>query len=63
MLYGKDNLPTDPNIPNLIALFNKPWQEQSPKYLLRKHWIIQDTGVVNMLHLDTELQSASEQIT
>jgi hypothetical protein len=24
MLYGKDNLPTDPNIPNLIALFNKP---------------------------------------
>lgn len=63
MLYGQDSLPTDPNIPNLIAIFNRQWQENNPKYLLRKKWIVQDTWGMNTTRLDIELQLASKKVT
>ncbi len=62
MLYGRDSLPTDSNIPNLIRLFNKPWQENNPKYILKQKWIINDSGAINTIRLDTELQNSSKEV-
>jgi hypothetical protein len=62
MLYGEDSLPKEMNIPNLVQVFNRTWREYDPKYALMQKGILQDTGGINMIRLDAELQSSSKKV-
>lgn len=62
MLYGEDNIPSDPNIPNLIKLFNSTQRENNPEYLLKKKWILWDSGSINPIVLEKNLQEASKKV-
>lgn len=62
MIYGEDSLPAESNIPNLIRLFNRTWHENDPKYILLQKGILQDTGWINIIKLDSNLQDSSKKV-
>jgi hypothetical protein len=63
MIYGKESIPDDPSLPNLLKVFNRTWREQSPEYLLKQKWIVTQDWIVNTVTLDSNIKSASSLIS